>query len=74
MRNLKWLALALFLAVRVWSPAEAATPSLGVGVTAAPEIVEVAVRCGPHAHYVRGYRTRHGHWIKGHCVRNRRHR
>ena len=35
-------------------------------------IVEVAVHCGPHAHYVRGHRNRAGQYVKGRCVRDRR--
>jgi hypothetical protein len=33
-------------------------------------IVQVAVHCGPHAHYVRGHRNRAGHYVRGRCVRN----
>ncbi len=40
--------------------------------TAASNIIDAAVRCGSHAHYVRGHRDRGGHYILGHCVRNRR--
>jgi hypothetical protein len=74
MRNVKWIALALLLAASVSPPAEAASPSLGLEITAAPDIVEVAVRCGRHAHYIRGHRTRSGHWVRGRCVRYRPHR
>jgi hypothetical protein len=36
-------------------------------------IVEAAVNCGHDAHYIRGYRDKHGHYVKGHCVRNKHH-
>lgn len=37
------------------------------GATASP-LVEVAVRCGPHAHYVGRHRNHAGHWVRGRCV------
>jgi len=37
-----------------------------------PNVIESAVKCGPHAHYVRGHRNRAGHYVRGHCVRDRR--
>ncbi|HUB97275.1 MAG TPA: hypothetical protein VL993_15240 [Stellaceae bacterium] len=33
-------------------------------------IIEVAVHCGPHAHYVRGHRNKAGHYVRGRCVRD----
>ncbi len=75
MRKLKWLALALFLAAPIGAPTavEAATPSLGLEMTRnAPDVIDVAVHCGPRAHYVRGHRARNHQWIKGRCVRDRR--
>jgi hypothetical protein len=74
MRHLRWLALALLFAMPIGvSPTKAATPSVGLGMSGtSPEIVEVAVHCGPHARYIRGHRARTGHWIKGRCVRTRR--
>jgi hypothetical protein len=75
MRHLKWLTLALFLAAPFGSPAaQAAMPSAGLVLKGAPNVVEVAVRCGRGAHYVRGHRARNGRWIKGRCVWNRRRR
>jgi hypothetical protein len=47
----------------------AATPS----VPDNPGIVDVAVHCGPHAHYVRAHRGKDGHRVLGHCVRDKRH-
>ena len=44
------------------------------GVEADPmasNIIEVAVHCGPHAHYIKGHRsTKDHHFIKGRCVRD----
>jgi len=77
MRIVKWIALALLLAAPICVPtaAGAATPSLGLGMTAGtPNVVEAAGRCGRYSHYVGGHRARNGRWIRGHCVRNRRHR
>jgi hypothetical protein len=34
-------------------------------------IEQVAVRCGPDAHYIRGHRDKAGHYVRGRCVRNR---
>ncbi|MEJ0071892.1 MAG: hypothetical protein WDO24_27775 [Pseudomonadota bacterium] len=73
MRNLKWIALSLFLAAPLASPAaQAAMPSAGLDFNATPNLVEVAVRCGPRAHYIRGHRARSGEWIKGRCIRDKR--
>jgi len=75
MRRMKWLTLALFLVAPLGAPTvvEAATPSLGLEMTGtAPDVIDVAVRCGPHAHYIRGHRARNHRWIKGRCVRDRR--
>jgi hypothetical protein len=30
-------------------------------------------KCGPHAHYVRGHRNHAGQYVKGRCIRDRRH-
>jgi len=35
-----------------------------------PVSAQAAVNCGPHAHYVRGHRDTHGHYIKGRCIRD----
>ena len=36
-------------------------------------VIEAAVKCGPHAHYVRGHRDHKTHeWIKGRCIRDHR--
>lgn len=34
-------------------------------------VEQVAVHCGPHAHYIRGHRDKHRHYVKGRCVRDR---
>jgi hypothetical protein len=73
MRNLKFLAVALLIgAPFVVAPAEAAMPRLSLGPVATPNIVEVAVHCGPHAHYIRGHRAKTHEWIKGRCIRDHR--
>jgi len=73
MQNLKWLGLALLLVAPIGARPAAAAPGAGLGLSAAaPPIVEVAVHCGPRAHYIRGHRARNGQWIKGRCVRDRR--
>jgi hypothetical protein len=64
------LAGFLFLA-----PVAALASPVGLEAPAAqgsPVITEVAVNCGPHAHYVRGHRDKNHRYIKGRCVRNRR--
>jgi hypothetical protein len=43
-------------------------PKLDNGSSA--NIVQVDSRCGPHHHYMHGFRDRYGHWHGGHCVRN----
>ena len=45
----------------------------GLNTETSSAIVDVAVHCGPHAHYIRGHRDAHGHYVKGVCVRDRRH-
>lgn len=35
-------------------------------------ITEVAVKCGPHAHYVKGHRDKNHHYVKGRCVKDHR--
>jgi hypothetical protein len=45
----------------------------GLNTEASSSIVDVAVNCGPHAHYIRGHRDGHGHYVKGVCVRDRHH-
>jgi hypothetical protein len=73
MQNLKWLGLVLLLVAPIGARPAAAAPSMGLDMSeAASPLVEVAVHCGPHAHYIRGHRARNGQWIKGRCVRYRR--
>lgn len=36
-------------------------------------IVQVDARCGPHHHFIHGFRDRFGHWVPSHCVRNEDH-
>jgi hypothetical protein len=64
---LSGLALAAVSATAQAAPAR--VPGIESG---SPNIVEVAGRCGRHAHYVRGHHTRSGRWVPSHCVRDRR--
>ncbi len=69
-----WLsvaALALSLPVAAPISAYAVTPAVDAPRSAAIE--QVAVHCGPHAHYVKGHRNHEGHYVKGHCVRDHEH-
>jgi len=62
-----WLSVAA-LALSLPAAAFAVTPAVdGPRSTA----IEPVVECGPHAHYVRGHRDHDGHYVKGHCVRER---
>jgi hypothetical protein len=62
-------SLVLPLSVQA-APGAMPTPDMN----SSSDIVQVAgPRCGPHAHYVRGHRNHEGHYIKGRCVRDRRH-
>jgi hypothetical protein len=72
MPNLKWLALGLLVAGPFAMPAQAAMPVLGAPAVVSPNLVEVAVNCGPRAHYIRGHRAKGGEWIKGRCIRDKR--
>ena len=36
-----------------------------------PAIVDVSGGCGPYGHRTHSFRDRFGHWIPGHCVRDR---
>jgi hypothetical protein len=61
------------LTLGVAGPAGAASivPPSPTQVAPPPNIIEVDRRCGRGFHYVRGYRNRYGHWMRGHCRRNR---
>lgn len=67
--------LGLFVvAFGLWLPvaAQAMTPAPDrLGQAAPRNIEQIAVHCGPHAHYVRGHRNRAGHYVKGRCIRDR---
>jgi hypothetical protein len=66
-----WLSVAA-LALSLPVSAYAVTPAVDGPRSAAIE--QVAVHCGPHAHYVKGHRNHDGHYVKGRCVRNHEHR
>jgi hypothetical protein len=72
MRLLSLLLVGAFLAFPIETEAAPfamskadMSPSSSIEPVAGP-------RCGPRAHYVRGHRNRAGHYVKGHCVRDRR--
>jgi hypothetical protein len=73
------IAILLLAAVCFSAPLAASTASAsylrppGVATTVDGDIEVASPRCGPRAHFVRGHRARNGQWIKGLCVRDRRH-
>ena len=53
--------------------AQASPTGLGnVAGGSSPAITEVAVHCGPNAHYIHGHKGKHG-YVKGHCIRDHHH-
>jgi hypothetical protein len=52
-----------------------AYPSAAGGVAggSSSSITEIAVHCGPNAHYVHGHRGKDHVYVKGHCVRDHHH-
>jgi len=66
-----WLSVAA-LALSLPVAAYAVTPAAeGLANSARSTAIEqVAVHCGPHAHYIRGHRDHDGHYVKGRCVRD----
>jgi hypothetical protein len=56
-----------------------AAPAYAVPLAGQPDassnanIEQVAVKCGPHAHYVRAHRDKDGHHVLGRCVRDAHH-
>jgi hypothetical protein len=72
--RIAYLALisAIGLAVAPLSAQAAVSAAAGITGGTSSAIVDVAVNCGPHAHYIRGHRDSHGHYVKGICVRDRR--
>ena len=49
-----------------------AFPNAGSLPAGGANIIDAAVKCGPHAHYVRGHRDKNHHYVKGRCIRDRR--
>jgi hypothetical protein len=69
------LATALFgltLGLCVSAIQADAVPMASRGLETNSPIIEVAVHCGPHAHYVRGHRNHAGQYVKGRCIRDKR--
>ena len=71
--NVLRIAASIIVGLLAFAPitSEAFPIGANMGADQNPNVVESAGRCGPHAHYVRGHRTRSGHWVRGHCVRFR---
>jgi hypothetical protein len=66
-----WL-FAAALALSLPAAAYAVTPAAdGLANSPRSTAIEQVVECGPHAHYVHGHRDHDGHYVKGHCVRER---
>ena len=66
-------ALVLLAGIAVAGPASVQAATLHPGSLDAapnPNLVEVAVHCGPHAHYVKGHRNKEHRYVKGRCVRD----
>jgi hypothetical protein len=72
--RIAYLALisAIGFGVAPLSAQAAVSAAAGMTGDTSPAIVDVAVNCGPHAHYIRGHRDSHGHYVKGICVRDHR--
>ncbi len=46
----------------------------GLAIAPTPASAQMGMdnhRCGRHAHWVPAHRDRMGHWVRGHCARNR---
>jgi len=69
----KSFAAVLIAFTALLSAPVGAAPSMTDVARAEPSsnIVEAGGRCGPHQHWVRAHRNRHGKRIAGHCARNR---
>lgn len=66
--------LTLAAAITLGAPlvAEAAPAAAQPGTTVQSDnFQDVAGRCGRRSHWVRGHKTRHHGYVKGHCERNR---
>lgn len=68
------VSVSLLAGIMLLAPVAAQATPAGLDALAAQgssPIIEVAVKCGPHAHYIKGHRDKHGHYIKGRCVKDR---
>ena len=73
MRLITPIFVSAALIVAMIAGPSGAVPLPSNGAAGNPNVQQVAVHCGPHAHYVRGHRDHNGHYIKGVCVRDRHH-
>lgn len=67
------VSVSLLAGFMFLAPVAALASPVGLDALAGQDtsaITEVAVNCGPHAHYVRGHRDKNHHYVKGRCVRN----
>ena len=69
------VSVSLLAGFMLLAPVAAVASPVGLGTPAARDsspVIEAAVKCGPHAHYVKGHRNKSGHYVKGRCVKNHR--
>jgi hypothetical protein len=68
------LAAAIIVGLMAFAAVNGQASPIGSNMKAAhnPNVIESGWRCGRHAHYVGGHRTRSGYYVRGHCVRNYR--
>jgi hypothetical protein len=59
---------ALGMAAQAWPVDAAPTVPRAPEIGSNASIIDVAGRCGRHAHFIRGHRTPSGHYIRGRCV------
>jgi hypothetical protein len=70
------VSVSLLAAFMLLAPVAAQASPVGLDSLAGQSssaITEVAVKCGPNAHYVKGHRDKNHRYVKGRCVKNRRH-
>jgi hypothetical protein len=69
------LTASIFVGLLAFAPfpSEALPSVAGAPSQGDSNVIDVAVNCGPHAHYIRGHRDAHHQYVKGRCVRDHRH-
>jgi len=69
------VSVSLLAAFMLLAPMAAQASPVGLDALAgrdASAITEVAVNCGPHAHYIKGHRDKNHHYVKGRCLTDHR--